>query len=873
MAYFSISKLGNNPFLNFFRLCLVTNLVSACVLCMVAGAVQPLYPEITVVSYLLRDRAIVLDSLVMRKRMIFSFKSSKPLSSLKRGSIAEGTISHEEVGVMARDTAYIFDEPAANLGFELPYEIPDGTYRLDIRIISRAGELLESYSGDFDREELKPYLMRGINFWDFTKPYAHLECSGYGELTYHFNSEQAVDRLAAIEISARLMSDNSHPTRTRVSLNGILLGEFELPPAVRGTPPKVVTWRIDQAETLAQAAVQKGENSLLFSIPEELNEKGIRIYAHKNSRDPALDKGMPLAVKVVSEADGKPVENLYRIPVWGEEGEHITCKFSIPPPDSYKQEIIQEEQEPFPLGSRDIRSGYVVFRRHWLEYVYPWTVPVECERADSLSLRLAGNDFEPLTFSIYPLRDLGEVRVSVGDLTGPDGKSIPSGNIQVHVARPVKIRTGGTRYRLVPRMLERTDRASIPIGYTTRFWLTLHADRNTSPGVYCGMVRLESEHEPAMDIPLTVKVLPVRLEPVPGITYSMFMTYEFFELESKEWNAEQRKKIYEDGVNVFRDFKNHGMTSVDVSTPYFFQWNFDGTPRMEHFKAMVKAAKEVGFTRPIFWYFAHYVQAAKKQHPGSVLLYDRNVHPGRARRLVETAQRLARELKGPPVYYVPIDEPRVALREKITLDLLKEVKKVPGARTMSSTDIGGKLLDIENNSTRHRKRLGPGEKKRHSEREVWEYHNAAISTLNPGFSRYIYGYYTWRQDLDGMNSWGFNTAENSRGHPYEDLDHPRSDWNLAYPHPGGPLPTPNWEALREGIDDVRFVYQLEKLIKAKNTSHPHETAQADKYLDEIRTLCDIDEREIVNGFGRWTPEAFDRLRCGVIDWIKRLDSL
>ena len=62
---------------------------------------------IKVSSYLLRDRAIILDSLVMKKRMYVSFKSSLPLSKIKRGS-AVGTLSHQG-GITAYDTTYFFD--------------------------------------------------------------------------------------------------------------------------------------------------------------------------------------------------------------------------------------------------------------------------------------------------------------------------------------------------------------------------------------------------------------------------------------------------------------------------------------------------------------------------------------------------------------------------------------------------------------------------------------------------------------------------------------------------------------------------------------------------------------------------------------------
>ena len=117
---------------------------------------------ITVPSYLLRDRAIVLDSLVMKKMVYIAFKSSLPLSKIKGGA-AVGKLSHQE-GLMAYDTAYLFDEAAGNLGFSLPYQIPEGNYLLEIKIVNSKGKELDIYSGNFERSELQPYFNRYIQF-------------------------------------------------------------------------------------------------------------------------------------------------------------------------------------------------------------------------------------------------------------------------------------------------------------------------------------------------------------------------------------------------------------------------------------------------------------------------------------------------------------------------------------------------------------------------------------------------------------------------------------------------------------------------------------------------------------------------------------
>ncbi len=79
--------------------------------------------------------------------------------------------------------------------------------------------------------------------------------------------------------------------------------------------------------------------------------------------------------------------------------------------------------------------------------------------------------------------------------------------------------------------------------------------------------------------------------------------------------------------------------------------------------------------------------------------------------------------------------------------------------------------------------------------------------------------------------------------------------------------------MREGIDDVRYVYQLEKLCRQKSETHPDEVAMAERFLDEIRSMCDFDEREIIEEFGDWTPERFDSIREKLVSMILTLRGL
>ena len=463
---------------------------------------------ITVVSYLLRDRAVVIDSLVLRKCMYVEFKTGHSISEVK-GSAAIGTLSYNG-GALARDTAWLFDEAAGNLGFNLPYVIPEGAYRLEIQIVNSKGKILDSLSEEYDRSDLKPYFNREIQFWDFTTPYAHLECSGYGNITYHFNSNKLLTDLKEIEISARMNSDNDLPGIAEAVLNGYSLGKFAVPAG--DAEKSVVRWQIQNPDILKSMTLQKGENQLRFIIrPEKgYSGMGLRIYSYKNSSDEKIDRELPITLSVKSGMSLQKDE--FRIPVWGLEGEHITSKFKIPAPDKFMQAENIKDESSLEINPEDVNQGYVVFTRNFQRYVYPWTIPSDTERINILNVRMSRNDFEPVTFGIYPIRDLGNVKVSVSDLTGPSGKTIPSENVLIQVAKIMKIRTGeGNRYQLVPRLLERSDNTEIPISYTTRFWLTVHTDSLTLKGNYNGSVQISTEKEGAKTIPFTIEVMPVTL--------------------------------------------------------------------------------------------------------------------------------------------------------------------------------------------------------------------------------------------------------------------------------------------------------------------------------------------------------------------------
>jgi hypothetical protein len=141
--------------------------------------------------------------------------------------------------------------------------------------------------------------------------------------------------------------------------------------------------------------------------------------------------------------------------------------------------------------------------------------------------------------------------------------------------------------------------------------------------------------------------------------------------------------------------------------------------------------------------------------------------------------------------------------------------------------------------------------------------------LNPAYARYIYGYYTWMNNVDGMSSWIFQNTQNAKGVPGQaDVD--GSDVYLAYPDPDGPITTLKWEAIREGIDDHKLVYQLVKRIdKLKHKGI--ETSEYEDFLAEIRGEGGIPGCQMGDD-GKWGSIFFRETRTHLISIILDADT-
>jgi hypothetical protein len=527
------------------------------------------------------------------------------------------------------------------------------------------------------------------------------------------------------------------------------------------------------------------------------------------------------------------------------------------------------EPEEVKATSRDKSTGYILFSRSPLEYVFPESRPKKSEIIDHLALRVVRNEFEPITFSLYPLQNLGMVKVSVTDLKNAKGL-ISKEKIRVAYVEMVKETIGlpEGKFLSLPTLIRPGDQVNIEAGRCQRFWLTIRIDNNVLPGIYKGKITISPQNGVEAFFPLEIAVVPISLEDIPGINYFMSMTYEFTEL-TMPWTKEEKEKIYKSACNILKDYKEHGMTTLCLHSPFVLITDEDGTPNLEDIFGALRAAKEIGFNRPIIWYMGHLIQTSKPRHPGSIMGFDRETQLSRLKYLVDTVMKYARDNGCPEVIFLPIDEPGDSYqdfqnkRHTITPLLLKTIKD-SGARNMLTNSDYKQFRPVDYLCSAKMKREDLDEA--HKSGSVYWLYNNDVTTkcLNPAYARYIYGCYTWMNNIDGMSSWTFQNTQNARGIP-RGTDGPGSDIYLAYPDPNSPIATLKWEAIREGIDDHKLVYQLVKriqMLKRKGIN----TSKYEDFLLEIRrkegapTCLKRDDET-------WNPIFFQKSRDQLISMI------
>ena len=535
-------------------------------------------------------------------------------------------------------------------------------------------------------------------------------------------------------------------------------------------------------------------------------------------------------------------------------------------------------------SAADTERGYMVYSRPYTEVVYPNSVPPAHSLDPELRAFASLGEYEPLTFTVYPLRGIDDATVQVSDLTRGDAV-IPAAEVDVRHLPYVLCRPNYTTfhtYRRNPDYLEHFDSVSLREGENRRFWLTVHVPEGAEPGIYRGTVTFASEGGQAAEVPLTFRVLPIRLQEDPEKIYGIYYRHPLDRAAGAP--DEVSREYFERKARLeAEDLVAHGTRNVVLSCwsraadeEGRFSFNFDLLAQK------LELWDEYGFTPPVVMGFnvQEIYRKYMKEGPGSHLKFVKAPPAEFAAEVTAAVAEIERERKArgwPEFLYYPIDEPgRSAEAVGFMVTVLKACKAVPGARTYVTADptteaFGPMRAFIDVWSTQpfdpDRETVIADPEERGVEYWCYPNHVNGENDHTPiAGARMTYGFGFWRSGFRTLIPWIYAY---SVGNPRNYLDGRTSDFFNRHEPDGTPVPVAMWEAYREGWDDYRYVYTLQQLIakaRADGRNALADEAQAD--LDSIWDAIDVQLKYKHDNL--WGDDEFNAYRWLVARQILRL---
>lgn len=529
-------------------------------------------------------------------------------------------------------------------------------------------------------------------------------------------------------------------------------------------------------------------------------------------------------------------------------GGRVSFRLTVTPPDLSRQASLFSAQESMNASGKP----YLV----WLPAslfarVLPNSLPAAVGTSSEVTLQACPEQTQAGTFCVYSSTDLKNVVVSLPqDLQGI-GHVIPKTDVEVHVVK-VWTQSGSGPLRdpdtagPAPELLVKDDRPSlsglapdvrltgpavcdIAADTSKQFWLTISVPRNTPHGSYIGRLAVSSRDLPApFTVRVVLNVLPLRLlspakqygidlrsrlDPAPQTLPSSDGHDLVTDFVSKDTLDQQLADIYAHGFTIaslydspvalwdaLTEYRNYGL-----GTPYNL-YKGDGDPKT--------------------------LEKQRGDHNAPALTYYCDPEPTAA---ALTRMTPLNKYGIPNATYIPRQADYDAL--SATSDIV-----------------------VYNRDSEYPQQLLRNKGQRVSMTRDWWYWPATNS--DPKINRVDSGYLLWKSNLYGAFLPDYQTAFGTD--PYDETSAGASPSKaafrplmLTYPVKDGVLDTLQWEACREGVNDVRYLTTMYAAMRECKDAHIAKplVEEAETY---VKTFLD---KPLAN-----LPEAqYDTFRTGVMN--------
>ncbi len=490
----------------------------------------------------------------------------------------------------------------------------------------------------------------------------------------------------------------------------------------------------------------------------------------------------------------------------------------------------------------------------------------------ALSLIATRGEYEPVTFAVYAAADVPELTASASDLTSGDD-TIPVGRWDVRAAA----RTMQRRWYTSPindsilrtRYLWPYEAAPLSAGQFRQYWLTLHVPENAAAGDYRGTVTVSGAGH-SVDIAVDAQILDITLRQHPKKRYGCYYRGsdfgEFTDLYRYElpdmrahgcdfalWRPRIAFSMADDEVEVsYEDLERQ----IEILREHGFRPPWVIWSGLDRLTSLLESAGKPELIQPTATRAIQDLQELADENGwGTIFLthMDEVFNEGRLPRYIELTE-LVREAGDVPVYMtIRADRP----------EMMKEADPFIDIRCYNGHNMDEWISSGHSFAELAEELEAAGD-------EAGIYYNPRSVDVTPEWTRTTNGLYMWLTPFKLHTPWIYNSFG---GSPFDAED--GHDFGYAFPSPedGRPVPTMLWEAFREGVDDLKYIYTLEQLIEADDED---EIREAEAYLQQLRDR--LQGIEIVKGpsavVKAWaaelSPEDWQELRRNLARHLQAL---
>ena len=524
----------------------------------------------------------------------------------------------------------------------------------------------------------------------------------------------------------------------------------------------------------------------------------------------------------------------------------------------------RNKEKDLPLGKvsrRDKKSGLLIYQRD-PRMVYPDSVPQPHEVIKEVAGFGTRGERKGLFFTVYALRNVDLLGVKLENpLVNEKGETIPASEVTIKEIKfwPQRTATKSLSYYIIPELLEESSARTLPAETSRGFWLDIKTPSGIGPGDYKSELTVNTGNDKTIKLPLRIKIMSFDLMAPEGIDWIMYA-----DIKSKHSDGQMKRYLL--------DLKEYGINGL-----IYFGKN----------KRCIDLINEIGFTGPMVDMILPWKVDPEKAG-------DKEFRKASIEKAVSRVREL-RDLGLTNAFYAHIGDEPAGNPERMKAALFNaECYKEAGVKTCCTVyayDSAKQLapfLDADVNSL-----LCGSEETNRRYRDLAAQYNMQLWYLGAGCyggeegglmpDRWKGGLLFYKSGATAHISW---TYQRPKDDPFTDFDGEKEnpaepkDHCITYPartlsDQQVTISTMQWEGIREGIIDYKYLYTLKRRAEQARAKGLGELAgESDKViktiLDSVPWTSDFQPGNSYLAPGNFNNNAADALRWMAARQIEKI---